>query len=403
MAPGSAAHSSLVISAPSRIATARDAASRRRTPWSAASLTLPLSKLDARRRYSRDPPPLALRGRPGRARRSGLLAALRPLVDRSRPARRGGAHAHRRARLRPRGAADRTRRPLGADAVGRIRQRAPLRGAARGGAARRPCRIRRRSLVSAYTPTRLAQILAKHALWLSSDPAGARAYLSGADLSGANLSGANLSRAYLSDADLSGADLSGAYLSDADLSGANLSRANLSDAYLSDADLSGANLSRANLSDADLSRAYLSGANLSDAYLSDASIPIADPPESYRRAASDEERETRRLARMLAFREQHPEVPVIENLDARILAAISQDGCRLDMATWHGCETTHCRAGWAIHLAGPAGYELERATNARQAGAAIYRASTGRVPHFFATNERAIEDLKRCAAKQASL
>ena len=292
--------------------------------------------------------------------------------------------------------------------------------------------------MSAYTPTRLAQILAKHALWLSSDPAGARAYLSGADLSGANLSGANLSRAYLSDAylsgadlsgaDLSDADLSGAYLSDADLSGAYLSDADLSDAdlsdadlsgaYLSDADLSGANLSRANpsdadlsraylsranLSDADLSRAYLSGANLSDAYLSDASIPIADPPESYRRAASDEERETRRLARMLAFREQHPEVPVIENLDARILAAISQDGCRLDMATWHGCETTHCRAGWAIHLAGPAGYELERATNARQAGAAIYRASTGRVPHFFATNERAIEDLKRCAAKQASL
>ena len=75
------------------------------------------------------------------------------------------------------------------------------------------------------TPEKLAEILAKHKLWLNSEEGGARAYLSGANLSRAYLSGANLSRA-----DLSGADLSRADLSRADLSGANLSRADLSGA-----------------------------------------------------------------------------------------------------------------------------------------------------------------------------
>ena len=37
---------------------------------------------------------------------------------------------------------------------------------------------------------------------------------------------------------------------------------------------------------------------------------------------------------------------------------------------------------------------------AERAGAMIYRASTGRVPHFFASNERALEDLKASAADQ---
>ena len=32
------------------------------------------------------------------------------------------------------------------------------------------------------------------------------------------------------------------------------------------------------------------------------------------------------------------------------------------MGSWHACETTHCRAGWAIHLAGKAGYDLEKKT-----------------------------------------
>lgn len=63
----------------------------------------------------------------------------------------------------------------------------------------------------------LADVLAKHKLWLDGDTNGVRA-----DLSSANLIGANLSSA-----DLRGADLRGANLYGADLRGANLRGADL--------------------------------------------------------------------------------------------------------------------------------------------------------------------------------
>jgi hypothetical protein len=68
------------------------------------------------------------------------------------------------------------------------------------------------------------------------------------------------------------------------------------------------------------------------------------------------------------------------------------------MDSWHTCETTHCRAGWAITLAGGPGKKLEKDYGPENAGRMIYLASTGRVPHFFATNERALEDIRACAA-----
>ncbi len=68
------------------------------------------------------------------------------------------------------------------------------------------------------------------------------------------------------------------------------------------------------------------------------------------------------------------------------------------MAAWHTCDTTHCRGGWTIHLAGEAGYELEAQVGSQRAGSMIYRASTGRVPWFHdPSDERALEDIKRCA------
>ena len=90
-------------------------------------------------------------------------------------------------------------------------------------------------------------------------------------------------------------------------------------AHLGDADLGGADLR-----DADLVGAYLGGAYLGGADLRDAKLPYA---------------------------------PKIENIDSRILAAIESGGS-LNMGQWHSCETTHCRAGWAIHLTGEAGKVL---------------------------------------------
>ena len=89
-----------------------------------------------------------------------------------------------------------------------------------------------------FTADELKEVLAQHALWLSSDhEQGVRADLRGADLTDANLTYANLTRANLTYANLTRANLTRA----------NLTRANLTDANLTDADLTDANLTRANL------------------------------------------------------------------------------------------------------------------------------------------------------------
>ena len=155
--------------------------------------------------------------------------------------------------------------------------------------------------------------------------------------------------AFKSSADLRGAVLSGAVLRGADLSGAVLRGADLSDA-----DLRGADLSGAVLRDADLSGAVLR------------------------------------------------EIPVVENIDAKILAAIEAGG-KLKMTDWHTCKTTHCRAGWAVTLAGEAGLKLEEKFGPAVAGTLIYHASRPdkRIPDFYCDDATAMADIKACAAEQS--
>jgi hypothetical protein len=70
------------------------------------------------------------------------------------------------------------------------------------------------------------------------------------------------------------------------------------------------------------------------------------------------------------------------------------------MEAWHTCQTTHCRAGWAIHLAGEAGATLEDYYGSAAAGALIYHASAGYIPDFYASNEDALDDMKAHATGQ---
>jgi hypothetical protein len=179
-----------------------------------------------------------------------------------------------------------------------------------------------------------------------------------ADLRYALLEGANLKGANLEGADLRRADLRVAYLYGAYLQGADLRRADLQGADLRGADLEGARLEGANLRGARLG-AILQGANLQGAI----GLPYA---------------------------------PVVDDLDAKILAMVDGPDAHgsLDMTLWHTCETTHCRAGWAIHLAGEAGYDLESRLGSATAGSLIYYASTGRVPDFYATTDEALADLR---------
>ncbi len=201
---------------------------------------------------------------------------------------------------------------------------------------------------------------------------------------------ANLADANLAGANLAGANLAGANLADAYLADANLAGANLADAYLADANLAGANLAGAYLAGAYLAGAYLAGAK---------NVPSgtekSDPTKPYKRVINSKDRS----ARAKEYRKRYPEVPVIEKLDKKILEVVESGKGKLDMGAWHSnsCKTTHCRAGWAITLAGEKGASLEAKVGPQHAGRLIYLCSTGRAPHFFATNERAMEDIRECA------
>ncbi len=156
-------------------------------------------------------------------------------------------------------------------------------------------------------------------------------------------------------------------------------RAVLRGADLTDAVLTGAVLTRADLRGADLTgavltRADLTGADLTGAVLTGAVLTLDD-------------------------------VPLVERLDAQILESIEAAPASLDMSAWHGeapeCGTTHCRAGWAVHKAGEAGYALEAKVGSAVAGLLIYLKSTGVIPDFYCDNQEALEDIRACAAKQS--
>ena len=94
-----------------------------------------------------------------------------------------------------------------------------------------------------------------------------------------------------------------------------------------------------------------------------------------------------------------PEIPVVLNIHGSVLAAASKPEA-LNMETWHTCATTHCRAGWVVHLAGEAGYELEQKTSPEFAAMQIYKASsdiTVSPVRFYESDEQAMADMRRCA------
>jgi hypothetical protein len=77
------------------------------------------------------------------------------------------------------------------------------------------------------------------------------------------------------------------------------------------------------------------------------------------------------------------------------------------MDAWHPCGTTRCRAGWVVHLAGDAGYALERFHNTALAAQLIYDASDPdyRINpcRFYDGNADALADMKRLAEPATAL
>jgi hypothetical protein len=97
------------------------------------------------------------------------------------------------------------------------------------------------------------------------------------------------------------------------------------------------------------------------------------------------------------------DAPVIPDIHRAIYAAASRKGA-LDMSAWHTCSTTHCRAGWAVALAGDAGRALEAATRGTaNAAYLIYAASDPARPvvDFYASDADALADMKQRAVESA--
>lgn len=93
-----------------------------------------------------------------------------------------------------------------------------------------------------------------------------------------------------------------------------------------------------------------------------------------------------------------PTIPVIPDIHKAVFEAVSRPKA-LDMGAWHTCETTHCRAGWVVHLAGEAGYKLEEFHNTELAAMLIYRESGYPInpARFHDSGADAMADMKRLA------
>jgi len=172
-----------------------------------------------------------------------------------------------------------------------------------------------------------------------------------------------LAHGIAADIDLRSADLRGA-----DLHNINLHRALLPGVSFVDADLRSANLTLATLMFADCRGADFQGADLREAYLTGA---------------------------LLLDARNLPPVPVIPDLDHEILTALEHGG-ELDMNAWHTCDTTHCRAGWAVTLAGKEGKKLEAKYGPATAASLLYAASCPHlpIPNFYVPNEEALLDMR---------
>lgn len=178
------------------------------------------------------------------------------------------------------------------------------------------------------------------------------------------------------------------------------------------ADLRGADFYRADLKGCDFRNANLRRADLRKAIISDCDFTGAQF------LMEDGRMKIRGLT-----------VPIIPNIHKQLWERVKKDPSRLQMNYWHAskdsdgfhdawdniriteecetraqrgsaCNTTHCRAGWVIQLAGKKGYRLEMMLGPPAAAALIYIASgVTKIPNFYADNGPALRAIQRAAGE----
>lgn len=101
------------------------------------------------------------------------------------------------------------------------------------------------------------------------------------------------------------------------------------------------------------------------------------------------------------------EVPLIENIHQKVFEAVTATDDSLGMGDWHTCETTHCRAGWVVFLAGEKGAKLEKETSTLFAAQQILYRSCPEInvspTRFYESNKVALLDIERCAKEEIEL
>ncbi len=202
------------------------------------------------------------------------------------------------------------------------------------------------------------------------------ARLDGADLTGARLIGTRFTYGSLREANLSRVNANNADFSEANLSGADLTLGSFEGACFDDAIFTGATITNAWFGGATFNRAVLVGVNLTTANFSGAIIEGA-----------------------IINHDDLRDIPVVPDIHKAVYAAASAPDA-LDMRTWHMCETTHCRAGWVVTLAGEAGAALEEKYTTETAATLIYLASDPlikAIPDFHASDDDALADMRRLA------
>jgi uncharacterized protein YjbI with pentapeptide repeats len=198
----------------------------------------------------------------------------------------------------------------------------------------------------------------------------------GANLASARLIGSHFNNSFLREADLSRVLADKVDFSESDLSGANMKLGSFEGCCFDGAVLTGANTDGAWFDGSTFKGAILTGLDFSRAHWNGAVIEgaIIDPQD-------------------------HFETPIIPDIHRAIYEVVRVPGA-FNMGTWHTCETTHCRAGWTVTLAGEAGAALEDKLGTSTAATLIYLASDPsltRIPDFHASDDEAMADMKRLA------
>ena len=95
-------------------------------------------------------------------------------------------------------------------------------------------------------------------------------------------------------------------------------------------------------------------------------------------------------------------VPLVPDLHERMADAVGVGGEHLRMRRWHSdCGTAHCRAGWAVVLAGEAGRALERRYGTPAAAAMIYLVSDPEypLPDWYERSADALASIRAAAGR----